>query len=107
MQALMAAMAHWTAATELAPPIGVTAEKRRSAMPKLVMKSSATVDPEMMMPSISLGVMPASVMAANDASSCSASTLFPEAREYAVSPMPVMAPFSLRDIDALLLFVAP
>ena len=42
MPALMAAIAHCTAATQLAPPIGVDAENRRSGMPKLVMKSSAT-----------------------------------------------------------------
>ena len=37
--------AHWIEATALAPPIGVVAEKRRSGMPKLVMKSSATAPP--------------------------------------------------------------
>ena len=42
MPALIAATAHWTAATQLAPPIGVVAEKRRSGMPKFVTKSSAT-----------------------------------------------------------------
>ena len=42
MPAEIAAMAHWMAATGLAPPIGVVAAKRRSGMPKLVMKSSAT-----------------------------------------------------------------
>ena len=36
------ARAHCTAATALAPPIGVVAENRRSGMPKLVTKSSAT-----------------------------------------------------------------
>jgi hypothetical protein len=40
--AAIAATAHCTAATQLAPPSGVTAEKRRSGRPKLVMKSSAT-----------------------------------------------------------------
>ena len=40
--ARIAASAHWIEATADAPPIGVVAENRRSGMPKLVMKSSAT-----------------------------------------------------------------
>ena len=42
MPAAIAPTAHCTAATQLAPPSGVVAEKRRSLMPKLVTKSSAT-----------------------------------------------------------------
>lgn len=82
MPALMTATAHCTAATQLAPPIGVVAEKRRSGMPKLVTKSSATTPlaAYAMMPSMSFGLSPASAMAASEASIWSATTLRPEFR---------------------------
>src|SRR5262249_40813763 len=107
MPAAITAAAHWTAATQLAPPIGVVAERRRSGMPKLVTKSSATtpLTAYAMMPSMSLGVSPASAIAASDARIWSAITLWPEFRLYAVSPTPVTAALSLSDmsssIDAL------
>jgi hypothetical protein len=67
----MAAAAHWTDATALAPPSGVSAEKLRSGMPKLVIKSSATMGPiaNGMSPSMSRGDSPASFSALSAASS--------------------------------------
>ncbi len=80
--AAIAAMAHCTAAIPLAPPIGVSAEKRRSGRPKLVTKASAgaPVMPIRMTPSMSLGSSPASSIAASEASICSSKALFGEAR---------------------------
>ena len=77
-----AAAAHCSAITGLAPPCGTTAEKRRSGIPKFSMKSSAVplTMPIGMMPSMSLGVSPASLMAFSEASSCNSKALLGEPR---------------------------
>src|SRR3954447_9255914 len=103
MPAWITARAHWIEATAEAPPIGVVAENRRSLMPKLVMKSSATAPwPYGISPSISDGFSPASRMAANEASSWNDSAVRSVPRRYFVSPTPVMAPASRSDIRRLL-----
>jgi hypothetical protein len=78
----MAAMAHCTEASPLAPPMGTTAENRRSGIPKLVTKASAGAPmmPIGMIPSTSLGSSPASRIAASEASTCSAKALCEEPR---------------------------
>ena len=88
--AAIAAAAACRAMVGLAPPCGTRAEKRRSGMPKLSMKSSA-VPPTMpigMTPSISFGVNPASAIALSDDSICSSNADLVAPRVYAVSPMP-------------------
>ena len=68
--------------TGLAPPCGTMAEKRRSGMPKLSMKSSAVAltMPMGMTPSICLGSSPASAIAFNEASICSSNAVFVDPR---------------------------
>ena len=66
----------------LAPPCGITAEKRRSGMPKLSMKSSAVplTIPMGIMPSMSLGERPASSIARNDDAICNSNAVLVDPR---------------------------
>ena len=77
-----AAAAHCSAITGLAPPCGISAEKRRSGMPKFSMKSSAVplTMPIGITPSMSLGVRPASATAFSDDSICSSNAVLVEPR---------------------------
>ena len=77
-----AAAAACSAITGLAPPCGMTAEKRRSSMPKFSMKSSAVplTMPTGITPSMSRGDSPASAIASSDDSTCSSNAVWVEPR---------------------------
>ena len=87
---------------QLAPPIGVVAEKRRSGMPKLVMKSSATAPGPYGIDAVDVGRLQPGIVDRVRAMPRAAATARVRSvpRMYCVSPTPVMAPASRSDIGA-------
>ena len=77
----------------------IAAENFRSLTPRFVAKSSDVAPAAWgRMPSMSLGLIPASSIARMQAVNCRERLLIPDLREYVVSPMPTIAALSLNSL---------